>query len=226
MRKYLSCLLLGVSCFVLTGRGVRAQQPAASDEAQLKERVKAFYQDVLKVNRVAALDLVAADSKNQFLNNRYDGLVDFRIAGVEIDPAGERATAKVVRVIRVPNFGQPLNVEVTDTWQRNGGQWYLVLPPVTEMDTPFGKLKFDPNDRKSSQEVEEMKQRIQQHYQNVDPDQYIRALQKVAIKPAEPDAKASDKPPLSGGADSKTESKPTKPDTTTPPPADNSKPHE
>jgi hypothetical protein len=154
-----------------------------------------------------ALELVAPDSKNQFLKNRYDGLVDFRLVGIEAAQGADRATVRVVRVMRVANFGQPLDLEIKDTWQRSNGQWYLVLPPPGELDTPFGKMKFDTESKPSDAELDAMKQRIQKSYQNVDPDQYIRALQKVAKNPTTAGAKpSSDKQPPQPGPATTTQS--------------------
>ena len=204
MTKCIRVLFLGFTLLAATV-GVRAGRQAVEgkaqpEEAQLKDRITLFYLDLLKNDRMAALELIAADSKNQFLNNRYDGLSDFRVVGIEVEKSGDRATARVVRVVRVPNAGQLLDLQINDTWQRSNGQWYLVLPPPGELDTPFGKIKFDPDRKPSDAEVDAMKRRIQQSYQNVDPDQYIRALQKVAKKSATVDEKPSDKessrPPL------------------------------
>jgi len=197
MRKFIRVLLLGftllaVATEVKAGRQV-PEGKAQPEEAQLKDRVKLFYQDVLKNDRMAALELVGTDSKNQFLNNQSAGLIDFRVVSIEVEQSGDRAIARVVRVMRVAGFGQPLDLEVNDTWQRSNGQWYLVLPPPGELDTPFGKMKLDTDSKPSEAEIEAMKRKIQQRYQNVDPDQYIRALQKVANNPATADVKPSDK---------------------------------
>ena len=197
MTKCIRVLFLGFTLLAATVEVKAGQQiaegKAQPEEAQLKDRVKIFYQDLLKNDRMAALELVAADSKNQFLNNRFDGLSDFRVVGIDVEKSGDRATARVVRVVRIPNFGQSLDLQTNDTWQQSNGQWYLVLPPPGELDTPFGKMKFDPDRKPNDAEVDAMSRRIQQSYQNVDPDQFIRALQKVAKKPTTDDTKPSDK---------------------------------
>jgi hypothetical protein len=213
MKRTISVLVLGFTLFATAAEMEAGQQVAEGntqlEEAHLKERVNLFYQDLLKNNRMAALELVAPDSKNQFLNNRYDGLMDFRIVGITVEQSGDRAAARVVRVMRLANFGQPLDLEINDTWQRSSGQWYLVLPPPGELDTPFGKMKFDAESKPSDAEIDAMKHRIQQRYQNVDPDQYIRALQKVVNKPAAADANPTDKqqsqPPPAPAATTKSE---------------------
>lgn len=197
MTKCIRVLFLGFTFLVATvgakaGRQV-ADGKVQPEEAQLKDRVTLFYLDLLKNDRMAALELVALDSRNLFLNNRYEGLSDFRVVGIDVEKSGDWATARVVRVVRAPNAGQLLDLQINDKWQRSNGQWYLVLPPPGELDTPFGKIKFDPDRKPSDAEVDAMKRRIQQSYQNVDPDQYIRALQKVAKKSATVDEKPSDK---------------------------------
>jgi len=196
MKKCIRVLFLGFTLFA-AGTEVKAgpqvaEEKAQPEEAQLKERVKLFYQELLRNDRIAALQLVATSSKNQFLNNRYDGLSDFRVMGIEVEKSGDRATARVVRVTRLPKGGQLMDLQINDTWQRSDGQWYLVLPPPGELDTPFGKMKSDSDGKPSSAEADSMRQRIQQSYQNVDSDQYLRALQKVLKKPTIADAKLSD----------------------------------
>ena len=197
MKKVILVMLLAFALPSMAGKVWAGQQPPEEkpqpEVAQIKDRVSLFYRDVLKNDRMAALDLVATDSKNRFLNNRYDGLSDFRITGIEIEQNGDRATVRVVRVMQVPNFGQALDLEINDTWQRSGGQWYLVLPPPDELDTPFGKMKFGTDSKPTESEADAMKQRIQQRYQNVDPDQYIRALQKVANNSTTDELKSTDK---------------------------------
>ena len=197
MSKFIRMLFLGFALFaaaaaVEAGRQVAAGKPQPED-AQLKDRVKLFYQDLLKGDRLAALELVSPESKNQFLKNRFAGLTDYQVVGIEVDQSGEKATARVIRVTRIPNVGQPLDLEVIDTWQRSNGQWYLVLPPPGEVDTPFGKMKLGTDGTQSNAEANAMKQKIEQRYKNVDPDQYIRALQKVAIDPTTVRAKPDDK---------------------------------
>jgi len=209
MRKFIRVLFLGFTLLAATvevkaGRQV-PEGKAQPEEPQLKERINLFYKNVLKNDRMAALELVATDSKNQFLNNRYDGLIDFQVVGITVEQSGDRATARVVRLVRFASFGQPLDLEVNDTWQRSNGQWYLVLPPPGEVDTPFGKMKFDNGSKPSDAEVDTMKQKIQQRYKNVDPDQYIRALQKVPINPTSSDAKPTDKQQQSQSAPTTTQ---------------------
>jgi hypothetical protein len=196
MSKFIRRLWLVALLAVMTGIGTASQIPegkAQPDEAQLKDRAKLFYQNLLKNDRVSALELVATDSKNQFLNNKYSGLVDFRIVGVAMEQSGERATVHVVRVTKVPHVGQPMDLDVNDTWQRSNEQWYLVLPPPGELDTPFGKMKVGTDGQQSSPEAEAMRQKLQERYKNVDPDQYLHALQKVIVNSDSPAAKPTDK---------------------------------
>jgi len=199
MRKFIPVLLLGFTLLaaaveVEAGRQV-AEGNTQADEAQIKDRAKLFYQDLLKNDRIAALELVATDSKNQFLNNRYAGLMDFRVVGVAVEPTGDKATVRVIRVTLVPRVSQPFDFEVIDTWQRSNGQWYLVLPPPGELNTPFGKIKLDKDNSKDNPDLDALKQKIQQHYKNVDPEQYVRALQKVIVNSDASGAKPPDKQP-------------------------------
>jgi hypothetical protein len=230
MKKFIRLLFLGLALLAaaveVKSRQQAAEENAQPEESQLKDRVKAFYQNLLKNDRVAALELVAPESKNQFLNTRYaNGLVDFRVVGIEVDQSGERAKARVVRVTRVAKVRQPFDLEIIDTWQRSNGQWYFVLPPPGEVDTPFGKMKLGTDASKhDSAEAEAMRQKIEEHYKNVDPDQYIRALQKVAGSSTE-QPKSGAKPPQAAAPDSKTDSQQTKPSTPPPPQGEASQPH-
>lgn len=199
MSKCIRMLFLGFAALAATaecgaGRQVTdGKATSGESQTQLKERATQFYQDLLKNDRVSALELVAPDSKNQFLNNKYPGLVDFRIVGVELAPSGDRATVHVVRVVKLPNFGQPLDLDINDTWLRSSEQWYLTLPPPGELDTPFGKMKFNADAKQSNADVEAMRQKIQERYKNVDPDQYLRALRKAEASQATTGAKPADK---------------------------------
>jgi len=229
MRKFFS--LLGLVLFICGSFSKAAQQATDEDSQsavnQLKDRVHQFYQDILKNDRVAALDLVAPESKNQFLNNHYDGLADFRIVAVELAKNGNEATVQVERLMRVPNFPQSLPITAKDTWHLANGQWYFVLPPVGEIDTPFGKMKTDPTGKSNNAASQELQQNIQRAYKNVDPDQYIRALQKVAAQ--EGTGSTTDgKAPQAGATAPKPDSKQTTKPATPPTPAsgDTSKPQQ
>ena len=189
-------LLAFVVLLAMAPLGAAKQVPeekAQPVEAQLKERVTLFYKDLLKNDRLSALELVSPESKNQFLNNKYSGLTDFRITGVEIGQDGQKATVHVVRVTRVAHAGQLMDLDINDTWQRSNDQWFLVLPPPGELNTPFGKMKVGMETQENNPEAEAMKQKIQEKYNNVDPDQYLRALQKVLVNSDVPATKPTDK---------------------------------
>ena len=225
---FVSALLLALlSCSKsLNASQAPGEAKAQAPDVQLKERAREFYQDILKNDRVAALELVASESKNQFLNTRFDGLQDFRITGIELAPAGDQATVRATRLTKAPGFTLPIEMSVVDTWKLQKGQWYFVLPPPGELVTPFGKMKFNSTSKPSDEaEVQEMKQRISNAYKNVDPDQYIQALQKFAGTTAT-DAKPSDKPAQPGAADLKSDNKQAKPSSAPPAQGDSSKPHE
>ena len=219
MNKFVRVLLLGFAFLVVAVEVQAGQQVTAGtappEDAQLKDRIKLLYQDLLKGDRVAALALVAPDSQNQFLNIQYAGMTDYRVVGVDVEQSGDKAKARVIRVTRVPGVSQPFDLEVVETWQRSNGQWYLVLPPPGELDTPFGKMKFNKdkdNGKQDDATADAMKQKIQMHYKDVDPDQYIRALQKVAIDPTTVEVKPADKqPPQPASSSTQSNKPPTQP---------------
>ena len=99
----------------------------------------------------------------------------------------------VVRVTRVAHAGQLMDLDINDTWQRSNDQWFLVLPPPGELNTPFGKMKVGMETQENNPEAEAMKQKIQEKYNNVDPDQYLRALQKILVNSDVPATKPADK---------------------------------
>lgn len=229
MRKHWSIFLLGFVLLLVSGPAKAAQQLSESaaqpTEVPLKERVNAYYHDILKGDRSAALDMVAPESKNQFFHMHDDGVIDVRVVDYDFDPSGERVSVKVVRVRRVPGFHQPLDLQSEDVWQRIDGQWYIVLPRPDEMDTPFGKIKLNPENKPNDAEAQAIKQKFEERYRTADPEQYMRALEKAAA--AARNKPAGEQPttaqPMANSADGK-QQQPAQP--TEAPSADEPKSHQ
>jgi hypothetical protein len=158
----------------------------------LKECVTAYYRAVQAGNLNAALQLVASESKDDFFHTNYTGLVDFRIADVSVSEKDDAATLSVWLTQKIQNFPQLLDRKVNDTWKLIDGQWCIVLPSTKEIDTPFGKMKTGGQGQATgAQGTGEI---IRKREKNIDPDQYMIALQKAARKTNE--AKPEEKQPV------------------------------
>ncbi len=185
-----------------------AQQSRSGTATQaLKDRANGFYQAIQKDDRVSAMALVAPQSRNDFLKMNFEGLVDARVKEVELDKSGDAATVTIIRTRKVPMIPAPLDYETQDSWRLIDGQWYLVVPSIQEMDTPFGKMKFGQQTPSTPADVQmEMKKRLS----DVDPDQYTKALQKATRQPAQTDKKAEpeDKKPEAKKPEDKKPDKP------------------
>jgi len=176
-RVWLYAQLIFLMCGGVVANAGQTTQEASSPDA-LKERVLQYYR-LAKGDRVAALALVAPESKNDFFNMSYDGVVEFRILNVDLSDGGDKATVKILRTDRFLRFPQLLDYEITETWKRIDGQWYILLPSFKEMETPFGKMRFS-GEGEGSQTQPEAMFRLRQS--NVDPGQYLEGLQKVDLE--------------------------------------------
>jgi len=193
-RVWLYAQLIFLMCGGVVANAGQTTQEASSPDA-LKERVLQYYR-LAKGDRVAALALVAPESKNDFFNMSYDGVVEFRILNVDLSDGGDKATVKILRTDRFLRFPQLLDYETTETWKRIDGQWYILLPSFKEMETPFGKMRFSGGGEGPQTSKPEEMFRLRQG--NVDPDQYLKGLQKVALeakKKQEEEKKSAEKKP-------------------------------
>ena len=178
-RVWLYAQLIFLTCGLVASGGQTTQEASSPDP--LKERVLQYYRLAHKGDGIAALALVAPESKNDFLHMNYDGVVQFRILNVDLSDGGDKATVKILRTDRFSGFPQLLDYEATETWKRIDGQWYILLPSFKEMETPFGKMRFSGGSEGSqTSKPEEEMFRLRQG--NVDPGQYLKGIQKVALE--------------------------------------------
>jgi hypothetical protein len=177
-RVWFYAQLIFLMCGLVASAGQTTQEASSPDA--LKERVLQYHRLAHKGDRVAALALVAPESKNDFFHMNYDGLVEFRILNVDLPDGSDKATLKILRTDRFLGFPQLLDYETTETWKQIDGQWYILLPSFKEMETPFGKMRFGGEGEGSQTSKPEELFRMRQT--NVDPGQYLKGLQKVALE--------------------------------------------
>jgi hypothetical protein len=108
-----------------------AQVPGEVSPAEaLRARVLLYYGTLQKGAKTNALELVAPESKNDFFQMNYDGLVKFRVLDVQLADAGDAATVRLLRTDHFSNFPAPLDRETVDHWKRIDDQWYILLPDL------------------------------------------------------------------------------------------------
>src|SRR5271155_1239861 len=84
-----------------------AQVPSEAAPAEaLRARVLLYYGTLEKREKTAALELVAPESKDDFVHMYYDGLVRFRILDVLLSDAVDTATVRLLRTDRFLGFPQ------------------------------------------------------------------------------------------------------------------------
>ena len=176
--KVCGSLLLVVFFGVLVANAGQASQEVVSPSDSLKERALLFYRTIQKGDRLGAAGLVAPESKNDFLQMNYSSLVEFRILDVHLSDTEDSATVKILRTDKFAGFPQLLDYETIDTWKRVEGQWYMLLPSSEgEVDTPFGKMRFVGQGKDSQAAAPQGLMPLPQ--EKVDPEQYLRVLQKA-----------------------------------------------
>jgi hypothetical protein len=187
-----------------------AQVPGEVSPAEaLRARVLLYYGTLQKGAKTNALELVAPESKNDFFQMNYDGLVKFRVLDVQLADAGDAATVRLLRTDHFSNFPAPLDRETVDHWKRIDDQWYILLPirqssplPVRagskELDTPYGKMTFAGQGQNTQQATPPVSLQRPQTTTAVNPRDAMKALQKVMSesskeKPGDQEKKPEDK---------------------------------
>jgi hypothetical protein len=200
--------------------GMPAVVPAQADpQAVVKERATAFYTSLIGGDRRAAEQMVAPESRDDFEQADFKALAAFTLDQIAVDQAGGKADVTVTRIFSGP-FG--MNMPWHDQWVNTNGQWLLVLPKNTH-ETPFGVIAPKPADTKPI-DPEVMKRITERRAQKVDPDQYMKQVEKYvsehpnALPPIEMQVpmpqQISNSQPQHGEAtaDSKPATAPAKPD--------------
>jgi len=192
----LLAVVLGLASRV--GATQEAQQAAkASPEQALKERANAYYNALVKGDKVTAYGFVAPESKNDFFTMGNLSAVDIRILGFELsNGAGDTAKVKIQESVTPPLFHEPLDLHFEDSWKSIDGEWFIVLPDSHQMDSPFGKMSFEkhatpqgasPESAPSpaqgtAPDLDQIKRRVQASTKNADADEYLLALKKAQLQ--------------------------------------------
>lgn len=190
---YLVPLLLFSSAPAFAAQIPKEVSPAEA----LRARVVVYYGTLEKREKTAVLELVAPESKNDFVRMNYDGLVDFRVLDVQLSDAGDTATVRVRRTDNFLGFPQLLKHDTVDTWKRLDGQWYIVLPGSAgkrEFDTPFGKVTFAVPGENTQQTTPTIVV-LPEPPTAVNPEQALRALQKAMVESSKQKAEDKEKKP-------------------------------
>jgi hypothetical protein len=148
----------------------------------VRERTEAYYAAFLSGDRSAAEQMVAPESKEAFRQLHLDSLIHAKVSNVEVAASGDSAIVTVMHTYRLRNV---MDMDFRQNWKRIDGQWYLVLPVAHgETETPVGKMNFSgqPTDQAAMEKL------IEERSQHVDPDQFNKALAKVAATMQEQDA--------------------------------------
>jgi hypothetical protein len=202
---YLVPLLLFSSTPVFAAQVPKEASPAEA----LRARVVVYYGTLEKSEKTAALELVASESKNDFVRMNYDGLVDFRVLDVQLSDAGDTATVRVRRTDSFLGFPQLLKHETVDKWKRLDGQWYIVLPGSAgkkEFDTPFGKVTFAVPGENTQQATPPIV--LPEPPTAVNPEQALRALQRAMLESSKQKAEDKEKKPEDKKSESQAVPKP------------------
>lgn len=112
------------------------------EEAQLRQRVEAFWQALARRDTVSALEYVKPESRNTFLNRNRLPFTDWEL--VEIKPRGDSEVSVTIRVRKMP-AGVPGNFEVVtgNNWVFDGTQWMALFrePNVEDYRSLFSSSK-------------------------------------------------------------------------------------
>jgi hypothetical protein len=162
--------------------GAPSAVPAQVDpQAAVKERATAFYTSLTGGDRKAAEQMVTPESRDDFEQADFKALSAFTLDKIAVDPSGSKADVTVTRIFSGP-FG--MNMPWHDEWVNVDGQWFLALPKSTH-ETPFGVIAPKPADTKPI-DPEVMKRITERRAQKVDPDQYMKQVEKYVSE--HPDA--------------------------------------
>ena len=150
--------------------------PAQGDaKDELRQRATAYYTALIHGDGNIAQQFLTPESREQFDISRSKTLAGFTVDQVTVDGSGEKADVAVTR-----SFGGPFGMSVAwhDQWVNVGGQWLMALPKRTG-ETPFGdfgppKTNAAPKDPQA--EAQAIQRMTERQSRTVDPDQYMKQL--------------------------------------------------
>lgn len=146
MRRFVLLLLtasLAAAQEPAAATGAGEQAPKEIDDA-LRARVTQFYQAHVDRKWRLALDVVAEDSQDYFLEKQKPDYYGFMITGIAYSDDFTRAIVSVTCDTDVFLMGQGrsrLKAPLSSQWKLENGQWYWFASRPTERGTPFGTIK-------------------------------------------------------------------------------------
>lgn len=209
-----SCIsVCGAAFLALTAPGAAQMKPstpakstaeakpaAGAGQGALERRVNAYYKDIVEKQRTAAMEFVAPESRNAYYNMDYHDVAGYKVKAIEVSKDGKTASVSLVRTTSVPAFPQPMDFDEKDTWKQVGGQWYIVLPAAAAQ----ARSGAEPGPQATADS--KVKAQMEQAQKNIDPAEYIYALQnamatqktkeKPATKKPETKKNGTDKKPI------------------------------
>lgn len=147
----LRVIILTLVTVVLFGQGPQAapvkapqpdpQRPPIEVDAALRARVSQFYQDEIDRKFYRALQLVAEDTRDYFVESSKAPYLGFQLDTISYSDGFTKAAvvAMVSRLVPVEGFmGHPLPTKMTTRWKLENGQWCYYVDPRDLRVTPFG----------------------------------------------------------------------------------------
>ncbi len=140
--RHLTPFLLCAAALAGQENTTQLKPPPEVDEA-LRARVHAFYQAHVDGKFRQAETLVAEEAKDDFFAMGKTQYENCQTLSVQYSENFSRAKVtegcKTTRNIHGASF--PVTWPIHSDWKVEDGQWFWFLPPVTEVQTPFGPKK-------------------------------------------------------------------------------------
>ena len=121
------------------------QAPKEVDDA-LRARVTQFYQAHVDRKWRLALDVVADDSQDYFLEKKKPDYFGFTITSIAYSEGFTRAVVSVTCDTEMFIMGQGksrIPAPLSSQWKLENGQWFWYAKRATERETPFGTMKVN-----------------------------------------------------------------------------------
>lgn len=127
--------------------------PQGASEEALRARVSQFYQDFVDGKFRAADAFVADDSKDAFFAEEKIRYKSCSVGKLTIAADGKTAIAVTSCATTWAFHGQriPTTIPMTSNWKLQNGDWFWYSVPFDgNVNTPFGKMKVDPDGQHQS----------------------------------------------------------------------------
>jgi hypothetical protein len=184
----------------------------ADPKPVIKERAAAYYTALMGGDRRTAEQMLTPESREEFNHIDFKPLAAFTVDDIAVDSSGSKADVTVTRT-----FGgsYAMSIPWHDQWVNVDGQWLLSLVKPTN-ETPFGWMMTPSTTKPTPADAEAMKRIAERRARTVDPDQYMKQVEKYVREHPESLAPVEVQVPVS-----KTQVLPSKPQNDTTVAADN-----